>query len=360
MPSFDDFFKWIGFFKGYPLGYVLLALLLIVLFFWPEKVFFWISKCQTLFLFLGTGMKKKQIETEIKANILKASKEISKELDDVMPYDLKINWVKSSSREAFFDGKNVIVCMNNDSKNRMHAVVHAINDYVTNGLLIEEKAYIEKNIMKSSCLVMTRKLLMQSFEKGISYFYEEILKKEYSGNDDLKIMIDKLISLDENGLFTQVMLREIKEKGSKMLGKINIDKFEKETISFVQYLHKVAIRNIGDDSTPLTFKGSYYKVSILLVANLSTYYSYGIESYLKRFSQNLKEGTETVYICARNKNKPIAIKVYKEICNSYNVMLSKEFHFKGTSKNGDTFDGICIPVKVKEMDKANNQGKKVV
>ena len=349
MPDFENFMKWVGFFAKYSLGYLFLLALIIALIFWPEKIFFWVSKVQALFLWVSTGVKKSQIETEIKANMLKIRKEISKEMEDVLPYDLKIKWIISSNREAFFDGKEVVVCMDN-TKNKMCNIVHAINEYVHNGLLVGEKAYVDNKIMKSSCLVLTRKLLMMSFDKGLPYFFNEILNAETKEDNDLKGKIDEFISLDENGLFTQVFLRELKEKGNKMLGKVNVDEFKSETSRFIDFLYVIATRGHRDKSK-LSFNGKYYNSSILLVANYDNYMAFGTDSYIKRFESNIKEGSENIYLCARNEKKLIAENVFEQIKDSYPITYGKSFYYTGRTTEGDIFKGLCIAVKVIREDK---------
>lgn len=350
MFDFDNFMKWVGYIAKFSLGYILLGGLIIALIFWPERIFFWISKVQALFLWTGTKFKKSQIETEIKANIMKVRKEVSKEMEEVLPYDLKIKWITSSNREAFFDGKDVVVCMDNKSNNRMCSIVHAINDYVHNGLLVNEKIYVDDRVMKSSCLVLTRKLLMLSFDKGLPIFFNEILKVETEKDTELKVNIDALISLDENGLFTQVFLRELKEKGSKMLGKANVEEFKSETNNFVSFLYEIATRG-PRDKTQLHFRGKYYNSSILLVANYDNYISHGTDSYTKRFENNIKQGNENIYLCARNNKRIIAEKVYEQLKFKYPDAEGKTFHYTGCTAEGDTFKGVCIAVKVHQKDK---------
>jgi hypothetical protein len=199
---------------------------------------------------------------------------------------------------------------------------------------------------------MTRKLLMLSFEKGVSYFFEEIMNKEIAADEDLKIRINQLICLDENGLFTQVMLREIKEKGKLMLGKTDLDNFHAETKAFVDFLYELAARDAGDDTTPLAFNGKFYKTAILLVAKTDTLFVYGLDSYIKRFSQNVREGIENIYISARNKNQNIAIRVFDKIKESFDLTSHKEFKYEGRNKQGAKFQGISIFVKINQQKNA--------
>lgn len=348
MPDFDNFMKWVKHI-GAPVPWVLLGLIILGLFFQPETVMFYISKVQSLFLWMGTGIKRRQIENFLNANIIKINKSVTKEIEDVLPYDLKIQWVKESDREAFIKDNSVIVCIDN-KRNKTHTVVHAVNDYVHNGLLAKERCCIDSKVYKSSCLVMTRKLLMESYEDGISYFFENILQTEMDQDLQIKSPINKLINLDDNGMFIQIFLREMKEKSGMVLGMVDTQAFTDETNKFIDFLYEVATRAVGDYSTELNFNGVYYKIGIVLVASADTYIKYGERKYIDRLHQHVLEGRESVYLCARHKKIRIAKKVLEMIkgvenIHNHKVKFIREFQYNGKMQNGSEYEGLCIHVR---------------
>lgn len=359
MPDYDNAMKWAELIKKFgfwSLGWLLLACIIFVIIVKPDLAFYWISKIQSLFMWVSTDMKKKQIESTIKANILAISKSAAKELHEVMPYDLKIEWVKESERESFLDGNQVVVCMDN-KRNKTCNIVHAVNDYVHTALLSKEKSCIDLNTYKSSCLVMTRKLLLNTYEDGISYFFDNILSDEMSNDEELKVAIQNLIELDESGLFLQVMLRELKLRSNMVFGKINNSSFAEETKQFIDFLYEIAIREAGDNSTNLNFNGNYYKVGIILVANAMTYYNVGDKVYIKRFKQHALEGKDSIYLLARNEKVTIVKKVMKEIKNTVvNIKFSEiELEYEGINKSGRKYSGIIYHIRV--IDEGTNKKK---
>lgn len=360
MPDFDNFSKWIVYLKPLiSLGWIMFFILLIGIIFKLETILHILSIIQSKFLWLGTGVKRKQIETTIKSNILKVAKQASKEMDDVLPYDLKIKWVQKSDRESFFDGNSVVVCMDNN-RNKLHNIVYAVNDYVNSALLAKEKSCIDKGLYRSSCLVMTRKLLMETYEDGITFFFDNILNQEIIDEKQLKESIEKLITLDENGLFVQVMLRELKDRSSMVFGKVDITHFVEETNQFINFLNLLAIRSSGDDRTKLDFVGRYYKVGIVLVAKPTTYNLGGETTYVDRFIQKAMEGKDSIYLCARNEKIQIAKNVVKEIekikyVKSYRIKFVRDLSYIGTRFNGNSYPGICIHVKLEKKKKIKEE-----
>jgi small subunit ribosomal protein S1 len=351
MPDYDNISKWADYLP-ISLGWALFIILLLGVIFKLEAILYFLSIVQGWFLWLGTGVKRKQIENSIKANIIKVSKMASKEIEDALPYDLKIKWVKTSEREAFFDGNKVVVCMDN-KRNKMHSIVHTVNDYVSSALLVKEKSCIDKSIYKSSCLVMTRKLLMDTYEDGVTFFFDNILNIEMEKDEALKNSINKLINLDDNGMFVQILLRELKERSSIVFGKTDNSNFIDETKSFINFLHDIAVRKFGDDSTKLSFRGVYYKVGVILVAKPITFQMHGESSYIKRFKQKVIEGMDSIYLCARNEKVNILESVLKEInkmnyIKSYKIKYKKRLTYTGKKYDRYPYTGVYVHIKLEK------------
>lgn len=337
--------------KKLPQSITILFLFLIFLYLilFPEKVIYIKSQIAYLFLWMGTRVKKKQIENEIKANILRVAKKASKDIQDALPYDIKIKWLSETDRESFINGNTVIVRMDN-KKTKSQNIVFTLHDYVNKSLLYKERPYIDDILYKSSNLVMTRKLLVDCYQSGFSSFFTDILQAEISNNESLKSAIEKLIRIDEDGLFVQVLLRQIKCMCKRVYGSIEPTLFIQETISFVDFLYEVAMHKVGDDTTNLKFAGEYYKVSIVIIAKAFTYEEYGEEAYIKRIRQNYREGCTSIYLTARNKRIRTLDRVVKKL-NPDIIYEKNKFKYKGRSIKGYTFDGVCIELNMKPLTK---------
>lgn len=343
--KWKDWFK--GLFKLGPAWIVILVIIIVVIFLNPEKVEYWGSKFLNLFSWIGEKPRKKQVEKTLRSNVLKAVKDSNKEIEEVMPYDIKIEWVKEDRRDTFLEGDKVVLCMDN-KRNVTQNIVFAINSFVNTALLPDERTCVDENTHQASCLVMTRKLLLTAYEEGATYFFENILKEATEINSDLKSSVQKLIALDEGGLFVQVMLREIKTRSNEVLWREDNASFIKETENFVGFLYKIAVRKTGDFKTVLDFNKRFYKVGIILVAHYGTYDRYGEDSYIKRFDQHILEGKDSVYLMAKNEKMNIVKKVIKNIKSEkdksrFNI---KEIKYTGRNNMGSQYKGITYHIKL--------------
>ena len=136
-----SFLNFLGIAISSPLFYILVVLYLVI--FHLEKLEMLSSKVYSIFQFTGTAAKKKTIAKDIRSKILKVSKDVSKQVDGVLPYDLKIDWVKEVDRKTFVEGNQVVVRMNNRST-KTENLVYALNTYVEHGLIPKARKYIDR------------------------------------------------------------------------------------------------------------------------------------------------------------------------------------------------------------------------
>jgi len=339
MPNYDNTMKWLSFFGGC-LGWVLLILLLGYILTHPSEVQIIASWFQRLFANVNSRISKAAIENELQGRVIKASKNLCKELNELLPYSIKINWVKETNKKAFFDDNKVILCMDHN-RTRNQNIIYAINDYIDNGLLPVLNKHIDDTVMHSSKLVLTRKVISMAYKDGLNYFLQNIFLLETERDPELKELVEQLLRLDDNGMFVQILLRELQDKANKYALGLVYNDFKDEVREFIQYLHNIATREFREEKE-LKFQKKYFRMAIILVANLTTYNTYGVKAYIRRFKEDLKLGIDNIYFCARGFRKTkITINICKIISSQLNIE-SKVFHYSGRYKDCKEFNGVCI------------------
>ena len=343
MPDYDNSMKWYDFIISKNIvPWVIVVILIFIIFKYSSQLQLMVASVQRLFGSINVNISKKSIENEINARVIKASQKVNKELEEVLPYSIKIQWVKESNRKAFFDDNRVIVCMDHN-RTRNQNIVYAISDYIDHGLLPSIKNHINEGIMESSRLILTKKLITLSYKKGLNYFIENIFLAVTEKDENIKQIVEELTRLDEGGMFIQILLREYIDKGKKYATGIILNDFKEETKSFMYFLYEIANRDPHEINT-LEFIGKYFKVGIILVADSNVYSVYKEKAYSRRFGEKLKLGVDNIYLFSRGDLKvEIALKVSNEIKELYSEIESpKVFYYKGRYKNCNEYKGICI------------------
>jgi hypothetical protein len=314
MPEVDKFKAWIDYFSGFLSipqiiigGLILLAGYLLL--FRIEKIYQLSAFINGLFASISTKRSKASIENKLTGDILEVSKKLHKEIDEFLPYKLKINWIKKSDKKSFLDGDEVVVCMDHKRTENQNLVL-GINDYISEGLLAGAKVHIDESILKSSKLVLTRKLLKSTYEKGFNYFIDNIFHNEIKDDPQIKDITEKLIELDRSGMFVQILLREYHYCSNQyVVGMPKNNDFIRETREFALFLHKI-VKSNPNESVPLIFNKKYFKVSIGLIADKVTFSKRGEEFYVSKFNQALERNVNSIYLCSRGE---VCIDITKEV-----------------------------------------------
>lgn len=91
-----------------------------------------------------------------KRNNFKNNKKNNLSTGNIIPEDLKVEWVNSEEKDVFINKQQVIIRIKQKS-NPNENLVSVISEYVNTGLLYDVKQYLNKDIMAASQLLMIRK-----------------------------------------------------------------------------------------------------------------------------------------------------------------------------------------------------------
>lgn len=279
--------------------------------------------------------RKKAIRFQIEGPLTKALKRLSKELPEMDIPDLKIKWVNSENIQTKLKEGKAIIKLKYDNDNSRN-VIKATSIYVKQAFLINSKPYLSENFIKAIDLTVTKKLLLNSNINNKGNIIPLFINENKNESNEVFEKCEKLEEIDDNGLFTRVILRELNSLGEKQFGRTPKVEHHIESEEFLDFIYNVVTREY-DDNTPLVYNKKVYKVGFLLVAKAETYMNYGLEAYYRRIRLGLASGVKTFYLLARSEKVEILEKVAKELLHTGNFIL------KNTPKEYiDTHNRKCI------------------
>jgi len=279
----------------------------------PEKGDRFLSFVSKWFSKFSKSAEKVAVAKGIQNKINNFVKTINSEVEDLLPYKLKIKWINESiGKDSFIRNRKVVIILKyhqNQDENLSLATLF----YMKESIIPEAKPHISNKLSKSIDLMMTKKALYSFVDarSSFGYFVREILRKETEKNDEIKLFCSVIEELDSRGLFTRVLLRELKELGYKRAGITEIGDTVVETEKFTKFLDRIA-RKEQEEDVPLTFNGRYIKISIILVARPG---NSELDSFIKIVKKKIKENVSIIYIFARGSNIPLAQNVCR-ICKN--------------------------------------------
>src|SRR5690606_5696840 len=174
----------------------------------------------------------------------------------------------------------------------------------------------------------------------ISQFFEE----NSIDSEEVFEKCEKIEEVDDNGLMTRILLRELNNFGDKLIGRLPKPEHKDESDKFLDFINQIATREFDDD-TPLAFINDTLKVGVVLVARIETYLNYGLEPYLRRIKLGRANGIESFYLLARSEKVEILIKVADELLNTGNfILINKPKEFKDHQGR----EAICYYLRINE------------
>jgi hypothetical protein len=305
-----------------------------------ERLAGWLAK---FISWTGKGAEKTATAMSIQGKVDSFIAAINAEVENLLPYGLKIKWISPEmNREAFIQKDRVIIMLNyhiNQDENLSKATLL----YMNKAVIPEARPHIHQKLRQAIDLMMTKKALFSFIEarSALGYFVDSVLRPATEKDVELKEYCGVIDTIDERGLFTRVLLREFLGLGLKRSGIIGTGDTVFETNEFTKLLKRIAEKERGTNVDP-TFIKQNIRVAIILIARPENV-NLGPGIYLRAIEDRIKKSVNTFYIFARgNKNIDFAKQVVS-ICKDKFKELSKghEEDFSTKLQNGTIVKSYC-------------------
>jgi DNA-binding protein len=263
-----------------------------------------------IFIFLK-WFRREKVKSKFELEISSRRDLLNKEIgQDILPYQLKIDWVKQTDRESFIkDNKAVVRLDYHDNENK--TFVLAALGFVRESLLPTAKQYIPESIMESTNLLITRRLIEGFDTHALNFLHSEILIPLFNKEPEIKQKYDELVMLDNYSMFSQVFLPELIRMGNELYpSPINTDVLQEEISGFIDFLHTIATKDFEEDA-PLKLHTKLFHVQIVIVARMDKLLLQGRSPYIKAVNIGIQTGFKNIYLMARGKNSSVVERIAK-------------------------------------------------
>lgn len=319
----DKFYQGVAdFMASYGVSSILILVIIFILYVAatkPENFKIYFGAIWHFFAGPFTFLRKKAIRFQIEGPLTKALKRISKEIPDMDIPDLQINWVRADDLDAKLREGKAIIKLKYDTDNSRN-IIKATSIYVKDAFLINAKPYLSENFTKAIDLTVTKKILLNTNLKHKSTIIPQFINENKIESNEVFEKCEKIEEIDDNGLFTRVLLKELNGLGEQQFGRLPKEIHKVEGDEFLDFVYNIVIRDY-DDNTPLVYNKTIFKVGFLLVAKADTYVNYGLEAYYRRIRLGLANGIKNFYLLARSEKVEILEKVANELIQTGNFIL---------------------------------------
>lgn len=305
-----------------------------------ERLAGWLAK-----LIAWTGKKAEKAATAmgIQGKIDSFITAINAEVENLLPYGLKIKWISPElNRESFIQKDRVIVMLNyhnNQDENLSKATLL----YMNKAVIPEARPHIHQKLAHAVDLMMTKKALFNFVESrsALGHFVDSVLRPATQNDTELKEYCGVIDTIDERGLFTRVFLRELLELGLMRSGITETGDTVFETNEFTKLLKRIAEKERGVDVDP-TFARQNIRMAVILVARPENV-DLGPDMYIRAIRDRINKSIKTFYIFARGERNIEFAKGVVSTCTDKFKELSKghEETFPTKLQDGTIMKSYC-------------------
>jgi len=346
MSDLTDIFEFLA--KSTPWAIIIVLVGFIIYFLInPDKVEKWGSLISRFFSFTSKKIEKHYIAKDIEYRINSFGKDINDECKDLVPYETEIRFIKPSSfkKESSEHLEDKVIIFMKDRHNQDENFVNAAIVSTEQTLIPNSRYYIEPMVMKSIDLQFVKNLIITKNNNKLSCYIDNFFAPEIEKSNVIEENVQVLERLTEQGVFTRILLQELKDYGMIFYPKSSNNSIIKESKHFFDVLSELAYKKRHED-VRLNFIGNYLKIGFILIGITGKVFKpkgVNISPYKQRIFKYEEEGIKTVYLLAWGVNTIAA----KKLSNELDLMPEKfqkisESSYKIKIGNLKKTDAVCI------------------
>ena len=326
-----------------PIWLIIIAVILVFCISHADKLLAISGAVSGLFRNISKTANKKYISASIRSSVIAASKRIGPNESQILPNDLKIKWADNDDVSSFFDDDCVIVRLRQTADPNEN-YVNIIFQFVSSGLLKNQKHYFNERIMDASTLLITQKIVSLSKPSANAFFFNNIYKSAIEADHEVDENFKQLQRIDFNGMLFNIYFNELLKASATIEGQIPDPALKAESGELLRFLYRIANRGPEDESVDLKFKGVYFNLGIILAANDDTLNKSGWSTHLRYAKQLLDDGYTTLYIFGIGQKAKIATNIaYAVKQRDERIVKSITHQYRHVNaSNGKRYTAACV------------------
>jgi len=251
------------------------------------------------FRWLGASTERAIIKNDIESKVNTFVARIGKDVinKNLIKYRIKLKWVVASeANKALIKNGDVVVRLNYDLDNRAN-LINSLSVYLDESLAPNFKFIADDDYWCSSKYVIMQEFSLNSGPAYFGYFSQNYLRPFMSASPTLKDVYDKMVKLNDNGVFYPVLLNEYESLGTLYFGRFVPPFVKRELENFLAFLFDIETVDeylaAHGSKPPLDFNSQFIKVGVVLVASPE---QESFEPHKQRVLICFKRGATRVYL----------------------------------------------------------------
>jgi hypothetical protein len=245
------------------------------------------------------------VALRVQGHVNSSTKHLARHIPDgIVEGKLKLRWSTSEEAQAYLRDGDVVVFMKR-SKHHEENVARALMVYLPRAVLARARRYLDQPTAAAVDLTLAKIILGASTaSQGVlDVFYEQHLDPACEEDAVMSKLVTELDEIDLHGWLLRVLLPEYRRLGNTMHPAQPDVRGQADTAAFARWMHRVAAREPGDMTIPLSYDGSQIRVAMVFVASRERLEREGIEPYRRYAKSLIYSGKyDAVYLMGRDHN----------------------------------------------------------
>ncbi len=246
--------------------------------------------------------EKKYISNDLNAKINIARRNMSF-TNEYLPKSVRVDWIQEKDGTSYDINENEFVVCLDPANCQERNIVKLTTAVVERTTLTGIRHLFEKPLKRAIDLNVVKNILLEINNKKVNdWFYSNEYTPSIENNVNLKKWNNKIVEIDEKGLFTRILLVELTDFSKRIYSLSPRPFMIGEVEGLIDFLFKIASKGYHQD-VPLEFVTAYIRVGVILVATTSKILYEGINPYLKCIVYNINKEIKTLYVIIWDKSE---------------------------------------------------------
>jgi hypothetical protein len=268
-----------------------------------DKSALWRAKLYKI-AFRLTGKRdkeKKFISNDVKGRINLARRRMHFG-ESILPRAVDVIWVHNDTPGAY-DLKEGEFVVKLDSSERQEKNIATLAILVVQKTTLQGIRHsVDKPIQIAVDMNLVKNLLKDLGQRVVfDWFVTNEYEPAVTADADCKHRNEQLLTIDERGLFTRLLLVELEEFSKKVYGMAPKVMMSEEVAGLIDFLYTLLTKQ-PKQLVPLQYEKNYFRIGVILVAKTYKILRGGVGPYIFAMNEAMKRMLETVYVLSYDKD----------------------------------------------------------
>lgn len=274
-----------------------------------------------IFRFFRWGSKQ-YIASEVgHATSVYINKRLRKMLPSIPETKIRIKWV-TSPHDPVLSRDGTLILRLQETNDQTRNILAATRTALPRVICPSLRSNIQQYACSAIDLTLLRVLAEQLGKHAQPVFHRYFLSPEIGDNNTAAALFQKLVQLDQAGIFVSILLEELNLLGETIFASGDTSDKTDSVVALVEYFLSLATREVGE-KMGLEYLSSDFRIGILLLAISWKTNVEGLPPYVRRIEQKTKLGCDSIYIVAYANARDFLARIVEALRTNSHLSLSK-------------------------------------